>query len=197
MIQEELLQLTSDIVSAHAGNNPVSVDALPQLIEAVYGSLSSLGKEPEPSEAQQKRNPAVSIRASVKADAIACLECGAKQKTLKRHLTAQHNLTPEEYRARWKLPADYPMISADYAAKRAALAIEIGLGSKGGRKKKAPVPAQAKPAAGKPASAKASDPIGAQGDEVPAAPKAKRAAGTKSTGKSTGKTPSKRKTKAG
>ncbi len=133
MMKDALLELTSDIVAAHVTNNSVAPGELPQLIQAVFGSLSDLGKAPEPVE--EERIPAVAIRSSVKPEAITCLECGAKQKTLKRHLQTQHNLSPEEYRERWKLPADYPMVSPEYAAKRSEMALEFGLGYKGGRKK--------------------------------------------------------------
>ncbi|WP_395331863.1 MucR family transcriptional regulator [Novosphingobium sp. BL-8H] len=185
MIQEELLELTSDIVSAHVGNNLVSVDTLPQLIEAVYGSLASLGKEPEPAEPEHRGNPAVSIRASIKADALTCLECGSKQKMMKRHLARQHGLTPDEYRARWKLADDYPMTSADYSAKRAALAKEIGLGSKGGRRKKVPGPVEATAGAEMPAAASDMQP-----SEAPATGKAKRTASARSASKDQGNTQS-------
>ncbi|MPS67240.1 MAG: MucR family transcriptional regulator [Novosphingobium sp.] len=149
MLKDTLLELTGDIVSAHVTNNSVQGGDLPQLISAVFTSLSSLGKQPEPIE--EERVPAVSVRSSVKGDAIACLECGARQKTLKRHLGVQHGLTPEDYRARWKLPADYPMVAPDYAAKRAELAVAIGLGKKGGRKK-GKAPAVNEPVASNPAS---------------------------------------------
>lgn len=133
MADDVLLELAADIVTAHVSNNPVSPAELPELIQSVYGSLAKLGQPVEPVE--EKRTPAVSLRSAIKPDTIACLECGAKLKTLKRHLGSEHGLTPEEYRTRWNLPADYPMIAPDYAARRKALAIEIGLGRKGGRKK--------------------------------------------------------------
>jgi predicted transcriptional regulator len=138
MMKDVLLELTSDIVAAHVTNNAVSADQLPQIIAAVYGSLDRLGQPAEPIE--EERVPAVPVRSSVKADAIACLECGAKQKTLKRHLMAQHGLSPEEYRTRWKLASDYPLVASDYAAMRSQMAHSIGLGSKGGRKKKVEAP---------------------------------------------------------
>ncbi|QSR19307.1 MucR family transcriptional regulator [Novosphingobium sp. KA1] len=138
MMKEALLELTSDIVAAHVTNNVISADQLPQLVAAVYGSLDKLGQPTAPIE--EERTPAVTIRSSVKADTITCLECGAKQKTLKRHLLTQHGLSPEEYRARWKLASDYPMVAPDYAAKRSQMAHSFGLGSKGGRKKNADAP---------------------------------------------------------
>lgn len=131
-MSETLITLTSDIVAAHVSNNNVGVDELPTLITNVYGALSGLGtaqqEEPRP-------EPAVSIRSSVKPDYIVCLEDGKKLKMLKRHLMTSYNMTPDEYRARWGLPADYPMVAPEYAEKRRALAKEIGLGRKPGQKR--------------------------------------------------------------
>ncbi|MDE2404899.1 MAG: MucR family transcriptional regulator [Sphingomonadales bacterium] len=132
MSEENLLELAADIVSAHVGNNPVSVEQLPTLIKAVYGSLASLGKAPEPEE--EKRQPAVSIRSSIKPDTIVCLDCGAKLRMLKRHLMSDHGLSVADYRARWNLPADYPMVTPQYSAARKELAKKIGLGRKPGQK---------------------------------------------------------------
>lgn len=132
MADETLLTLAADIVSAHVGHNAVPADQLPVLIQSVYTALATLGQEPAPVE--EKREPAVSIRSSVKPEAITCLECGAKMKMLKRHLGTDHGLTPAEYRARWQLAADYPMVAPDYAAKRKELAVKIGLGRKPGQK---------------------------------------------------------------
>lgn len=138
-MRETLITLTSDIVAAHVSNNSVSVNDLPVLISNVYSALSSLEtpvvtEEPAP-------EPAVSIRASVKNDHIVCLEDGKKLKMLKRHLMTHYNMTPEQYRARWNLPADYPMVAPAYAETRRDLAKKIGLGrkpvegaAKGGRK---------------------------------------------------------------
>ena len=137
---ELLLQLTSDIVAAHASNNSVPQDDLPRLIQTTYKTLAALGDQPAV-QAEAPREPAVSIRASVKPDHIVCLEDGKKLKMLKRHLSSQYNMTPEEYRARWNLPADYPMVAPNYAQKRRELAKKIGLGrqtgTKRGRKPKA------------------------------------------------------------
>lgn len=127
MTDETLLTLAADIISAHVSNNTVAPVELPRLIQSVYASLAGLGKE---APVEEKREPAVSIRSSVKADTLTCLECGAKMKMLKRHLASDHGLTPAEYRARWALPADYPMVAADYAARRKELAVRIGLGRK-------------------------------------------------------------------
>lgn len=128
MTDETLLTLTSDIVSAHVSNNSISPDELPVLIKSVYASLSGLGQQPEANE--ETRVPAVSIRASVKHDMLTCLDCGTKMKMLKRHLSTDHGLTPAEYRNRWQLNSDYPMVAPDYAAKRKELAVKIGLGRK-------------------------------------------------------------------
>ncbi len=129
---ETLITLTSDIVAAHVSNNSVSVDEVATLIQNVYGALASLGVAPA---AEEKPEPAVSVRASVKSDHIVCLEDGKKMKMLKRHLMTDHGMTPAEYRTRWGLPADYPMVAPDYAEKRRALAKEIGLGRKPGQKR--------------------------------------------------------------
>ena len=139
MADETLLTLVADIVSAQVSHNSVSAHDLPALIQSVYGSLSRLGEEPAPVE--EKREPAVSIRSSIKPDAVVCLECGARFKMLKRHLSTDHKLTPQGYRARWDLPASYPLVAPDYAARRKALAIKIGLGRK---PVAAPAPAPAK-----------------------------------------------------
>lgn len=135
MENEALLDYVADIGSAHVSNNSVAAADLPGLIQAVYASLAALGQAPEPDPVELK--PAVSVRSSVKPDAVTCLECGEKMKMLKRHLGTEHSLTPAEYRTRWNLPADYPMIAPDYAAKRKELAVRIGLGRKPGQSPKA------------------------------------------------------------
>ena len=144
MADEALLDHVADIVSAHVSNNSVAAADLPGLIQAVYASLAALGQAPEPVVAELK--PAVSVRTSVKPDAVTCLECGARMKMLKRHLGTEHDLTPTEYRTRWSLPADYPMVAPDYAAKRKELAVRIGLGRKPGQSPKARANAAPKPA---------------------------------------------------
>ncbi|HEY6868294.1 MAG TPA: MucR family transcriptional regulator [Novosphingobium sp.] len=131
-LNETLITLTSDIVAAHVSNNSVSVADLPTLISNVYTALSGLGQVAPVAETPPE--PAVSIRASVKPDHIVCLEDGKKLKMLKRHLMTHYNMTPEQYRARWNLPADYPMVAPDYAEKRRELAKKIGLGRKPGAK---------------------------------------------------------------
>ena len=131
-LSETLITLTSDIVAAHVSNNNVGVDEVPALIQNVYGALAGLGTTPQ---VEAKPEPAVSIRASVKNDHIVCLEDGKKMKMLKRHLMTDHGLTPAEYRARWGLAADYPMVAPEYAETRRRLAKEIGLGRKPGQKR--------------------------------------------------------------
>ena len=127
---ETLITLTSDIIAAHVSNNNVNGEELPSLITSVYGALAGLGNAPAPVEVRPE--PAVSIRASIKPDYIVCLEDGKKLKMLKRHLMTNYKLTPEQYRQRWNLPADYPMVAPNYAEKRRELAKKIGLGRKPG-----------------------------------------------------------------
>ena len=143
----ELLSLTADIVSSHVSNNSVAVSDLPGLIGNVYAALSGLGSKPAPEKVQQE--PAVSVRASVKPDYIVCLEDGKKLKMLKRHLMTSYGLTPDAYRAKWNLPADYPMVAPSYAERRRSLAIRIGLGNKKPAAAAAPAPAARKPRARK------------------------------------------------
>lgn len=139
MENETIITLTADIVSAHVSNNSLASNELPMVIQSVYGALAGLG-QPQPVE-EAPREPAVSVRSSVKHDTITCLECGQKMKILKRHLSTEHNLSPTEYKARWNLPADYPFVTPEYAARRKELALKIGLGrgvtKKRGRKPKA------------------------------------------------------------
>ena len=125
---QDFLMLTAEIVSSHVANNTVAVSDLPILIANVYASLAKLGGVVEPEKVQQE--PAVSIRASVKPDYIVCLEDGKKLKMLKRHLMVHFNLTPDQYRAKWNRPADYPMVAPNYALQRQELAKKIGLGTK-------------------------------------------------------------------
>jgi len=131
----ELLALTSDIVAAHASNNAVPSSELSGLIEAVFGTLSDLSSEP--AEPVIVLKPAVPIKKSVHPDYVICLEDGMKLKMLKRHLRASYDMSPDEYRQRWGLPADYPMVAPKYAAVRSALAKKIGLGRKAGSKVRA------------------------------------------------------------
>jgi len=139
---ETLITLTSDIVAAHVGNNDVALADVPALISNVYAALAGLGEALVVEET--KPEPAVSIRSSVKPDYIVCLEDGKKLKMLKRYLRTNYNMSPEEYRARWGLPADYPMVAPAYAEKRRDLAKKIGLGRKPGEP--APKPRRTKKA---------------------------------------------------
>src|SRR6478736_4170649 len=123
--------MTTDIVAAHVSNNSVSVADVPSLIASIYATLAGLGSTAPIPEARP--DPAVSIRSSVKPDHVVCLEDGKKMKMLKRHLMTDHGLTPDEYRARWGLASDYPMVAPDYADKRRDLAKKIGLGRKPGQ----------------------------------------------------------------
>ena len=131
----ELLALTADIVASHFANNSVAPGDVPAVIESVYMTLARLGT-PEPAPTPRPE-PAVPVRASIKPDYIVCLEDGKKLKMLKRHLKTSYNLSPEEYRERWNLGADYPMVAPNYAKKRSTLAKKIGLGRKPGVKRKA------------------------------------------------------------
>ena len=126
--REMLITLTSDIVAAHVSNNSVAVSDLPVLIGNVYTALAGLNpSQPAP---EPLPEPAVSIRSSIKNDHIVCLEDGKKLKMLKRHLMTRYGMTPDQYRQRWNLPADYPMVAPAYAEKRRELAKKIGLGRK-------------------------------------------------------------------
>ena len=127
---ENLIALTADIVSAHVSNNQVASADIADLIASVHGALAALG-EPAPAP-EVGLKPAVSVRSSVKPDHIVCLEDGKKLKMLKRHLATHHGMSPADYRAKWKLPADYPLVAPDYAAQRKDLALAIGLGRKPG-----------------------------------------------------------------
>jgi predicted transcriptional regulator len=122
----DLINLTADIVSAHVANNTIATGEVAQLIQNVYDALSTTGAPPAPEAPRQE--PAVSIRASVKPDYIVCLEDGKKLKMLKRYLQTNYNMSPEEYRAKWSLPRDYPMVAPGYADQRRDLAKKIGLG---------------------------------------------------------------------
>src|SRR3546814_15808289 len=121
---ETLLTLTADIVAAHVSNNNVAVSDLATTIERVHGALAGLGSEP--AEAAPELKPAVSVRASVKPEHIVCLEDGKRFKMLKQHLATDHYLTPHDYRPRWNLPDDYPMLPTAYAPKSPELAVKNG-----------------------------------------------------------------------
>ncbi|AOG00265.1 MAG: MucR family transcriptional regulator [Blastomonas fulva] len=132
-MHETLITLTADIVAAHVSNNSVAVSDIPTLIENVHRALNGLSPSEVVAEVERPE-PAVSVRASIKPDYIVCLEDGKKLKMLKRHLMTHYNMTPDEYRARWNLPADYPMVAPNYAATRRELAKKIGLGRKPGKR---------------------------------------------------------------
>ena len=124
----ELLALTTDIVASHVANNTVAVTELPQLIQQVYATLAAVASPAGPP--LRRPQAAVPIKKSVTPDYIICLEDGKKLKMLKRHIKTRYNLTPEEYRERWGLAPDYPMVAPNYAAQRRRLAKKIGLGTK-------------------------------------------------------------------
>ena len=128
----ELLELTTEIVSAHAGNNNVAPSDLPQLIQDVYKTLAAVGSTPIQPE---RPRPAGAIKKSISPDYIVCLEDGKKLKMLKRYLRTNYDMSPEEYRERWNLPSDYPMVAPNYAEKRRELAKKIGLGRAPGQKR--------------------------------------------------------------
>jgi predicted transcriptional regulator len=126
----ELLTLTAEIVSAYTANNAVPPSELSDLLANVHQALATVGTE------QGAPEPALPIKKSVSRSHIVCLECGKKQKMLKRHLRTSHDTNPDDYRERWRLPAEYPMVAPEYAASRSKLAKKIGLGTKRGRQSK-------------------------------------------------------------
>jgi len=140
LADEQLVTLTAEIVAAHVANNNVPIGEIGGLITKVHDALAGLGAAP--AEEPETLKPAVSVRSSVKPDHIACLEDGKKFKMLKRHLQTDHGMTPAQYRARWNLPADYPMVAPNYAESRRDLAVKIGLG----RKKTKPAARRGRPA---------------------------------------------------
>lgn len=125
----ELLTLTTEIVAAHVAHNRVAVAELAELIGKVHAALAGLGGTTETSSPSEQK-PAVSVRSSIKPDYIVCLEDGKRLTMLKRYLQTNYGMTPQQYRAKWKLPADYPMVAPNYAEKRRTLAKAIGLGRK-------------------------------------------------------------------
>jgi predicted transcriptional regulator len=150
VLNDNLIILTADIVAAHVSYNSVSVGDVAGLIANVHAALAGLGNAGESEAPKQK--PAVSIRSSVKPDYIVCLEDGKKLKMLKRHLKTHYQMTPEEYRSKWGLPSDYPMVAPNYATTRKELALKIGLGRK---PKAADEKASGKAAGGRSRNAKA------------------------------------------
>jgi predicted transcriptional regulator len=127
----EILSLTTRIVAAHVGHNAVELSDIPYLIERVYKTLANVGSEPAPQ--PERLQPAVPIKKSVTPEYIVCLEDGKQLKMLKRHLKTAYNMTPEEYRERWGLAPDYPMVAPNYARQRSRLAKQIGLGTRARR----------------------------------------------------------------
>ena len=138
MDKQYFIELTGQIVCAHVSQNHVELNEVGDLVRQVYATLSSLGQEVE---AEADKVPIVSVRASIKPDYLVCMECGAKQKMLKRHLQAAHQMTPEQYRRDYGLPNTYPMVAAEYAERRRDLAKQIGLGRKKAEK---PAPRRAR-----------------------------------------------------
>ena len=130
--KSEVIEMTADIVSAYVGNNSVSANDLPGLIQSVHRALASVSSGTETVEVAPKE-PAVPIRRSITPDFLICLEDGRKFKSLKRHLRTHFNLTPEQYREKWGLPADYPMVAPNYANSRSNLAKNMGLGQRKAR----------------------------------------------------------------
>lgn len=127
--ENEIINLTIDVVSAYVSHNPVPVAELPVLIADIHAAINGLRSTPQ-LEVQEKALPAVPARKSVTPDFLICLEDGKKFKSLKRHLATHHNLTPDEYRQKWNLPADYPMVSPSYSNERSVMAKTMGLGRK-------------------------------------------------------------------
>ena len=137
--KSELIELTADIASAYVENNTVAANELPALIASIHSALANI--DTPPVVAEPARTPAVSIKKSIGDDYLICLEDGRKFKSLKRHLRTKYNLSPEDYRTKWGLPKDYPMVAPAYAAARSALAKKMGLGQGGRQAAKAAVPA--------------------------------------------------------
>lgn len=142
--KSEFIELTAGIVSAYVGNNSVSAAELPGLILAIHNAISGVGGGPVEAPVAPQ-TPAVSVRKSINPDFLICLEDGRQFKSLKRHLRTKYNLSPEDYRAKWGLAKDYPMVAPNYAAARSALAKSMGLGQ-GGRQAPKPKPTRAKKA---------------------------------------------------
>ena len=131
---DDILKLATEIVAAYVSNNPIPVSEVPAMIKSVHGTLGSLVGVSQ-SEVQTAQRPAIPIKRSITPDYIVCLEDGKKLKMLKRYPRSNFNMTPEEYRAKWGLPADYPMVAPNYAAARSQLAKQMGLGQQRPRRK--------------------------------------------------------------
>lgn len=130
--EDGLMRMTADVVAAYVSNNTLPTIQLPEVINAVYHSLRGLDGAPPELKAEPAK-PAVPVKKSITPDYLVCLEDGKKLKMLKRHLRSTYNMTPDDYRAKWGLPPDYPMVAPNYAAQRSAFAKEIGLGRGAGR----------------------------------------------------------------
>lgn len=152
---QKLLAMTARLVAAYVGNNSVPAAQLPEIIRGIYASLSGTQSPAEPAEAEAPK-PAVPIRKSITPDYIICLEDGKKLKMLKRHLRTTYNMSPEEYRAKWNLAPDYPMVAPNYAARRSEFAKQIGLGRKP-QEEPAPIPVPAPRKRGRGAKGKGED----------------------------------------
>ena len=124
----ELLRFSTNVVSSYLGNHQITASHIPQLIETVYASFTKLNGTSPAQPSRSAKKAAVSVKRSITPDYLVCLEDGKKLKMLKRHLRTNYGMTPEEYRAKWGLPADYPMVAPNYAAQRSAFAKKIGLG---------------------------------------------------------------------
>jgi predicted transcriptional regulator len=131
--KRSLIDLTAEIVAAYVGKNPVTQAELPKLIGEVHRALSGAVSNPAAREELTEIKPAVTVKKSLTADYLICLEDGKKFKSLKRHLRSHYNLSPEQYREKWGLPADYPMVAPNYAQARSSLAKRMGLGQRKGR----------------------------------------------------------------
>ena len=142
----DFLALTAQIVSAHVGHNSITTEALPALIKSVHAALTNMGSAPAEA---PRAEPAVPIKKSVFPDYIVCLEDGKKLKMLKRHLQTAYGMTPYQYRTKWDLPANYPLVAPNYAQRRSVLAKSIGLGRKSAEQIAAPIVEASKPVATK------------------------------------------------
>lgn len=131
-MEDQLLRMTADVVAAYVSNNSLPTGQLPDVIASIYGCLRGLDQKPGEAKSEVLR-PAVPIRKSITSDYLICLEDGKKLKMLKRHLRSTYKMTPDQYRAKWGLPSDYPMVAPNYAEQRSAFAKKIGLGRAGGR----------------------------------------------------------------
>lgn len=131
MDRAELLRLTAEVASSQVASTETPAAEVPALIENIFATLSGISNAEDAPSPQTDQRPAVPVRKSVAPDHLRCLECGAQLAMLRRHLQAAHGMTPDEYRAKWRLPADYPIVAPDYAARRSAVAIASGLGTKG------------------------------------------------------------------